>query len=79
VFPRNVGGLDRVARLAIGIVLLPIGLLLLGGLAGEILGVALATVGFIGLASGAMGFCPLYVALGLSTARQTRAVPGGGR
>jgi hypothetical protein len=78
VFRRNVGGLDRGARVAIGIVLLTMGLLLLGGLAGETVGLALAGVGFIGLASGATGFCPLYVALGVSTARQTH-VAGGGR
>ena len=79
MFPRNVAGLDRFARLAIGIVLLPTGLLLLGGSAGGILGAALAALGLVGLVSGASGFCPLYVALGVSTARSAPAPQGGDR
>ena len=69
---RNVGGFDRALRLAIGIVALPVGLFLLDGLAGAIPGLVLAGVGFVGLASGASGFCLLYLPLGFSTARQRR-------
>ena len=65
---RNVAGPDRAARLAIGIVLVPVGLVLLGGLAGQILGITVAAVGFVGLATGLSGFCPLYVPFGFSTA-----------
>ena len=75
MFRRNVGGLDRAVRLAIGIVLLPVGLFLLDGAGGGIVGFVLATVGFIGLASGASGFCLLYVPLGFSTAKQREAAP----
>ncbi len=72
---RNVGGLDRALRVAIGIVLLPVGLFLLDGLGGSVLGLTLATIGFVGLASGASGFCLLYVPMGFSTARQRGAAP----
>ncbi len=72
---RNVGGLDRAVRLAIGIVLLPVGLLMLDGLRGGLVGVVLATAGFAGLASGVSGFCLLYRSVGFSTTRQTRPSP----
>lgn len=72
---RNVGGLDRALRVAIGIVLLPVGLFLLDGLGGSVLGLTLATIGFVGLVSGASGFCLLYVPMGFSTARQREAAP----
>ncbi|MGA9159780.1 MAG: DUF2892 domain-containing protein [Actinomycetota bacterium] len=73
MFRRNVGGLDRAVRLAVGIVLLPAGLFLLDGAGGGIAGLVLATVGLVGLASGASGFCLLYVPLGFSTARHREA------
>ena len=76
MFPRNVAGVDRVARLAVGIVLLPVALLLLGGLVGAPLGIALAAIGLIGLTTGATSFCPLYVPLGVSTARPTQPALG---
>jgi DUF2892 family protein len=79
VFTRNVAGLDRAARLAIGIVLLPVGLLVLGGPGGGIVGVAATAAGLIGLVTGVTGFCPTYVMLGWSTARDRQPAPGGGR
>jgi Inner membrane protein YgaP-like, transmembrane domain len=79
VFTRNVAGVDRAARLAIGIVLLPVALLLLGGPGGGIFGIAATAVGLIGLLSGVTGFCPTYVLLGWSTARERQAAPGGAR
>jgi Inner membrane protein YgaP-like, transmembrane domain len=79
VFTRNVAGLDRAARLAIGIVLLPVALLLLGGPGGGIVGIAATAVGLIGLLSGLTGFCPTYVLLGWSTARDRQPAPGGAR
>lgn len=48
MFTRNVDGLDRAARPAIGIVLLPTALLLLGGPGGGILGIAATAAGLIG-------------------------------
>ena len=77
MFTQNVGGIDRVARLVIGIVLLPIGVLVLVDGIG-IVGIAATAVGFIGLASGATGFCPTYVPLGWSTARNNRTATRGG-
>ena len=79
MFTRNVAGLDRAARLAIGIVLLPVALLLLGGPSAGIFGIAATAVGLIGLVSGVTGFCPTYVLLGWSTARDRQPALGGAR
>ena len=65
---RNVGGLDRCARLALGIVLVPVGLWLLGGIRGQLSGLVVATLGLVALATGLLGFCLLYAPLGISTA-----------
>jgi Protein of unknown function (DUF2892) len=78
MFKQNVGGFDRVARLAIGTLLLPIGLVLLIGGVG-IVGIAAAAAGVIGLVTAATGFCPSYVLLGWSTARDRTAALGGAR
>ena len=67
---RNVGGLDRCVRLMVGCALLPLGLLVLGGLRGETLGLVVAAIGVLLLATGLIGFCPLYVPFGISTARE---------
>ncbi len=64
---RNEGKLDRLARLAIGIVLLPAGLLWLGALQGNVVGLLAAVVGMIGLVTAFTGFCPTYVLFGIST------------
>jgi hypothetical protein len=62
--PKNEGFVDRVIRVAIGIVFLPTGLVVLGGWEGSILGLAVAALGVIGLVTGAIGRCPTYVLLG---------------
>jgi hypothetical protein len=72
---RNVGGLDRALRLTAGIVLLPLGLFLFDGVGGGIVGLVLAGIGVWALATGAVGFCLLYLPLHISTARQRRAAP----
>ena len=79
MFTRNVAGLDRAARLGIGIVLLPVALLLLGGPGGGIFGIAATAVGLIGLVTGVSGFCPTYVLLGWSIARDRQPASGGAR
>ena len=66
---RNVGGPDRCVRLMVGCALLPIGLLVLGGLRAEIWGLVVAAIGLVLLATALFGFCPLYVPFGISTAR----------
>ena len=68
MFTHNVGGLDRIARFALGVVLLPVGLVALGGAGGAIAGLAVALLGFVGLVTAITGFCPTYVLLGVSTA-----------
>lgn len=73
MFRRNAGGLDRAARLVFGAILLPIGLFLLGGLGGSLTGLIVAAAGLIGLATGATGYCPLYVPFGISTAERRRS------
>ena len=68
---RNVGGCDRFMRVMVGFALLLLGLLLFGGLRGEVWGLLVAAVGALALATGLSGFCLLYVPLGISTARDT--------
>lgn len=69
---RNVGGLDRGVRLALGVLLFPADLSLLGGLQGRLIGLAAAAVGLLGLATAATGFCLLYAPLRISTVKRER-------
>ena len=64
-FAMNVGSIDRVARIVLGIGLAAVAF---GGLvAGPILAAAWVVAG-IALVTGVIGFCPLYFVLGISTA-----------
>ncbi len=67
MFKRNEGILDRIVRVTLGLVLLPTGLFLLGGLQGSVLGLVLTGLGAIGLITGATGVCPTYNLFGFST------------
>lgn len=67
MFKRNEGTIDRLVRLAVGIVLLPAGLFLLGALQGNVPGLIAAAFGVIGLVTALTGFCPTYVLFGFST------------
>ncbi len=67
MFKRNEGTLDRVVRLALGIVLLPAGLFWLGALQLSLLGLLIAGLGVIGLVTGFTGVCPTYNLFGFST------------
>lgn len=67
MFKRNEGIIDRILRVALATVLLPVGLLLLGGLQGNVLGLVAAGFGSLALITGLTGFCPLYVPFGIST------------
>jgi hypothetical protein len=75
--PQNVGPIDRVLRLAVGVGL--VALTLAGALTGPLLYGAWV-VAAIMLVTGAIGFCPLYFVLRISTmsnrlvfGRQSRA------
>ena len=71
MFRRNVGGLDWVARLALGLVLFPLGLFLLAR--GHGYALTFAILGGMGLFSGTTGFCVLYVPFRFSTRRSKPA------
>jgi hypothetical protein len=55
----NVGGIDRVLRIVVGLAL--IALTLTGAIG------AWGWIGLVPLATAAMGFCPLYTVLGFSS------------
>ena len=61
----NVGGIDRILRIVIGLVL--IGLAATGTVG------VWGWIGIVPLATAAMGFCPLYTVLGFSTCPVKRA------
>ena len=67
MFKRNEGILDRIVRLALGVVFLPTGLFLLGGLQGTVTGLVITGLGLLGLFTGLTGFCLLYVPFGINT------------
>ncbi len=71
---RNVGGIDRIVRLAGGGLLFIAGLLLLPG--GTLRLVALVA-GALGLVTGSVGFCPAYLPFGFSTKRHDAQGPAG--
>ncbi|UXZ55082.1 DUF2892 domain-containing protein [Halomonas sp. 7T] len=60
----NVGGIDKVARIVVGAVL--IGLALTGTVG------AWGWIGVVPLATGLFNFCPLYPLLGISTCKTKR-------
>lgn len=64
MFATNVGGLDRMLRVAVGLVLI---IATLSGLIG-----AWGWVGVVPLATGLMRSCPLYTLLGLRTCPATK-------
>ena len=61
---RNEGTVDRVVRVVVGLVL--VAAWAFGWLTGT-LAVVLGVVGIVLIGTGAVGFCPLYRVLGLST------------
>lgn len=60
--PRNEGVLDRVVRVVIALVLFMFAAAMGGGM-----GILLALVGVVMLATSALGFCGLYAVLGIRT------------
>lgn len=55
----NVGGIDRILRIVVGLALVAWAALLGGPV--------WAWIGIVPLATGAMGFCPLYPIIGMNT------------
>ncbi len=65
----NVGSLDRLFRIVVGLVLLVM-TPLIGGMIGHPLGAPLGNIAWIGvipLFTALMGWCPLYSIVGLNT------------
>ena len=60
----NVGGIDRILRIVIGLALIG---LTLGGVIG-----AWGWIGIVPIATAALGFCPLYTVLGFSSCPMKR-------
>lgn len=58
---KNVGGIDRILRIVVGLALIALALLDVVGVWGWI--------GIVPLATGAIGWCPAYLPLGLKTCK----------
>ncbi|HYT78762.1 MAG TPA: YgaP-like transmembrane domain [Actinomycetota bacterium] len=75
MFPKNEGPADRAIRIVVGILLLPGGLFLLGGLGGSVVGLVVAAVGLLALVTGATGRCVVYIPFGITTLRERQEAP----
>lgn len=64
MFTVNEGSMDRIIRVIAGIALLVIGFT---GIVPGVWGTVIGIVGLIPLATGLLGFCPLYSLFGFST------------
>jgi len=64
---KNVGKVDKILRIAIGIVLLVLGLFFTGGWFAKVL----IILGFIGLITGFSAKCPVYVVFKVNTAKKS--------
>jgi hypothetical protein len=60
----NESGLDRVIRALVGVIFIALGWT---GVAAGVLGTILIVVGAVLLLTGLVGFCPLYMLLGIRT------------
>ena len=65
MFKQNIGTVDRTVRIAVGIILAALGMLVLKGTASTVVSI----VALIPLITGIVGFCPLYVPFKLSTVK----------
>jgi hypothetical protein len=59
----NVGSIDKIARILLGIALLGVGFGVLQGTLGTVIGV----VGLVPIATALLGFCPAYKIFGISS------------
>ncbi len=67
MFSKNEGSADRVIRVVGGLLLIAVGLFLLSGVEASVVGIVVAAFGGWLVVTGATGFCPLYVPLGITT------------
>ncbi len=72
MFKKNEGIVDRIVRVILGLLLLPVGLFLLGGLQGGAFGLVAAGFGGWVLITGLIGFCPMYLPFGINTLEKER-------
>ncbi len=67
MFKKNEGYIDRIIRVVLGLVLLPVGLFVLVGLHASVAGIVTTGIGTIALVTGFSGVCPTYYLFGIST------------
>lgn len=72
MFKRNEGILDRFVRVALGLLLLPAGLIWYA-LQANVIALVIIGVGALGLITGLTGVCPLYIPFGISTVGKEKA------
>lgn len=70
---KNVGSVDRVARMVLGAALIAAAFLMLDAAAGAWLGVVAIVFGAVFITTGLLGFCPLYCPFKVSTCSATPA------
>lgn len=66
---KNVGPIDRALRLILGVVLIIVAFALLGVTDGAVAGIIAVAVGAVMLLTAAIGFCPAYLPLKMSTCK----------
>lgn len=66
---RNVGPIDRGVRAIVGVIAVVLAFTALRVMDGAVLGVVAAAIGGVMIATAAIGFCPLYIPLRLSTCK----------
>ncbi|MFN9992840.1 MAG: DUF2892 domain-containing protein [Phycisphaerales bacterium] len=64
---RNVGAVDRIARVVIGIIAITLAFTVFNVTEAAVAGIVAGAVGVVMLITGALGFCPIYVPLKCST------------
>mgnify|MGYP003571166310 CR=1 FL=1 len=65
----NEGSIDRVIRLVLGVVLIGAALLWLGLMDAALWGIVAAVIGAVLVFTAAIGFCPAYKLVGMSTCK----------
>ena len=69
----NEASWDRIGRVALGIVLLVLGW---GGIVEGTLGTVFQYLGFVPLATGLLGWCPIYAVFGFRTNAEQKELAG---